>query len=167
MRIYSTLLCATLAFACSLTGTEPTSEAVTVTALMSTKEAYAGRRITVEGRVHVMTLSGLRACQPGQPCPKFDDALLTLMDSRISRVPSDQLLRLYRRSGAAGAAEQIHCRIVDENVPTFDCGQFTPDAVRTVEGVFTKERVPDQTVVDATGHIQVLSYRDVYYLLID
>jgi hypothetical protein len=160
---------ALLEYSCAFVGAQPTtSEALTVSKLNESKDTYVGKKIAVEGEVYVLTLSGLHGCGPGQSCPKYDDALLTLVDvQRSAAVQADQMIRLYRRATPTDRPEPIHCRIVDENTPTFDCGQFVRGAVTTVEGVFTKEQVPDQVVGDSTGHIEVLKYRDTYYLLID
>jgi|SoiMethySBSTD1v2_1073268.scaffolds.fasta_scaffold2062875_1 hypothetical protein len=160
---------ALLAYSCAFTGAQPTaSEALTVSKLNGSKDVYVGKKISVEGEVYVLTLSGLHACDPAQRCPKYDDALLTLVDlQRDSVLRQEQMIRLYRRSTSTDRPEPIHCKIVDENTPAFDCGQFVRGAVTTVHGVFTKERVPDQVVGDSTGHIQVLKYRDTYFVLID
>jgi hypothetical protein len=160
---------ALLGYSCAFVGAQPTtSEALTVSRLNESKDTYVGKKISVEGEVYVLTLSGLHACGPGQHCPKYDDALLTLVDlQRGAVLRQEQIVRLYRRSTPTDRPEPIHCKIVDENTPTFDCGQFVHGAVTTVEGVFTKEQVPDQVVGDSTGHIEVLKYRDTYYLLID
>lgn len=167
MRVLSTAVFAIVALNCASATLQPTAEVVSVGDLMAAKATYVGRRIAVEGRVHVQTLSGLHACEAGQACPKYDDALLTLMDARASKPAAEEVLRVYRRSAAAGTAEQVHCRIVDQNLPAFDCGRYVPDSVVTVEGTFTGEQVPDQTVVDPSGRVQVLTYRSVYYLLLD
>ena len=160
---------ALLALSCGFVDTQPTaSEALTVSTLNANKDAYVGKKIAVEGEVYVLTLSGLHACDAAQPCPKYDDALLTLVDLQRDPVPrQEQMIRLYRRSAATDRPEQIHCKIVDENAPTFDCGRFVRSAVTTVEGVFTKDRVPDQVVGDSRGNIQVLKYRDAYFMVID
>jgi hypothetical protein len=160
---------ALLAYSCAFIGAQPTAlEALAVSKLNENKDAYVGKKISVKGEVYVLTLSGLHACDPGQHCPKYDDALLSLVDpQRDAVLRQEQMIRLYRRSSSTDRPEQIHCKIVDENAPTFDCGQFVRGAVTTVEGVFTKDRVPDQVVGDSTGHIQVLKYRDAYFMLID
>ena len=160
---------ALLGCSCAYVGAQPTaSEALTVSKLHESKDTYVGKKIAVEGEVYVLTLSGLHACEPGQHCPKYDDALLALIDvQRDAVLRQEQMIRLYRRPTPTDRPEPIHCKIVDENTPTFDCGRFIRGAVTTVEGVFTKEQVPDQVVGDSTGHIQVLKYLDTYYLLID
>jgi hypothetical protein len=165
MRLLSTASFIVANLACASVPPQPSAEIIGVADVMNAKSTYAGRRIAVEGRVRVQTLSGLHACEAGQSCPKYDDALLTLVNPRASKLAGEELLRIYRR-GANGKAEPVHCRIVDENLPAFDCGTYMPDAVVVVEGTFTKEPVPDQTVVDA-GRVRVLSYRDVFYLVID
>jgi len=155
---------------CSSPSLQPAStDMLSVSQLNSNKDQYVGATVSVEGRIHVLTVSGLKPCPAGQPCPKYDDALLTLADSGTSAfiVPEDKLLRLYRRPSAGTAAEPIHCRIVDENVPAFDCGAFTADRVSTVSGVFTRAQEAVQTVVGPDGQPKVLKYQDTYYLLID
>lgn len=160
---------ALVACSCAFIGPQPTaSEPLTVSKLNESKDTYLGRKITVKGAVHVVTLSGLHACEAGQPCRKYDDALLTLVDlQRDAVLRPEQMIRLYRRSTSTDRPEPIHCTIVDENTPTFDCGQFVRDSVTTVQGVFTKEQVPDQSVGDSAGRLDVLRYRDTYFLLID
>jgi len=155
---------------CSSTSLQPAgTHMLSVSQLNSNREQYVGAAISVEGRIHVLTVSGLKPCPAGQPCPKYDDALLTLSDIDISAVvvPEDKLVRLYRRPSPAMPAEPIHCRIVDENVPTFDCGAFAAGSVSTVNGVFTRAQEPVQTVVGPDGQPTVLKYQDTYYLLID
>jgi len=158
---------ALLACACSVQGNQPTrADLLSIPALNDAKNTYVDKQIAVEGKVYVLTLSNLLTCQAEQPCPKYHDALLTLADARSAQVSSEQLVRLYRRS-PTGAPEQIHCRILTENPPTFDCGGFVNGTVVTIEGMFTRERVPDQVVGDSTGRSEVVSYRDVYYLLVN
>ncbi len=154
---------------CSSASVQPSeTSAISVVQLEANKAAYVGVRVTVEGRVYVQTVSGLHPCVHGQPCPKYDDALLALADPAAPVVPPDnELVRLYRRPNPTAAAEQIHCAIVNESVPTFDCGSFTPGSVATVTGVFTREQVPYQTVVGPDGHANVIKYQDAYYLLLD
>ena len=157
-----------LACACSVQGNQPTrADLLSIPALNDAKSTYVDKQIAVEGKVYVLTLSNLLTCQADQPCPKYHDALLTLADARSAQVSPEQLVRLYRRSPATGVPEQIHCKILSENPPTFDCGGFANGTVVTIEGMFTRERVPDQVVGDSTGRSEVVSYRDVYYLLVN
>lgn len=163
-----TVVIALLAYACSLQGTQPTkADLVSVRALNDARSTYAGKNVAVEGTVYVLTLSNLLTCPANQPCPKYHDALLTLADAGSGQSSSpDQLVRLYRRSPATGAPEQVHCGILSESPPTFDCRGFVNGTVVTIEGTFTRDRVPDQVIGDSTGRSEVVSYRDVYYLLI-
>ncbi len=163
-----TLAIAVLAYACSAQGIQPTkADVLSVHALNDAKGSYVAKNIAVEGKVYVLTLSNLLTCQAEQPCPRYSDALLTLADAGSGQVSSpEQLVRLYRRSPVTGVPEQIHCKIVDQNTPRFDCGAFVNGTVVTIDGTFTRDRVPDQVVGDSTGRIEVVSYRDVYYLLV-
>jgi hypothetical protein len=140
-----------------------------VSKLNANKDAYVGRKITLEGRVYVLTLSGLHACDAAQPCPKYDDALLTLLDLQTDDavLRQERMIRLYRRSPSTDRPEPVHCKIVDETAPTFECGKFVHGSVMTVQGLFMKEQVPDQVVGDSTGRLSVVKYRDEYFLLID
>jgi hypothetical protein len=157
-----------LGSSCSIATTQPTTtEVVSVSQLNGNKSAYLGKRISVQGTVYVLTLSRLLACRAGEPCPQYDDALLALVDSPPPAVTADQLVRLYRRSAVTRLPEQIHCKILREDTPTFDCGAFVRGTITTINGVFTSEQVPDQVVGDSTGRIEVVRYREVYYLLIE
>jgi hypothetical protein len=142
---------------------------LTVSQLNANRERYVGTTVSVEGRVYVLTISGLRPCPASQPCPKYDDAMLALAvtDSSSVIVREDQLIRLYRRPSAGAAAEPVHCRIVDENVPTFDCGAFRPGSVSTATGVFTRAQQAVQTVVSPNGQPTVLKYQDIYYVVLE
>lgn len=158
---------ALLAYACSVQGNQPTrADLLSIHQLNEATSSYVDKTIAVEGKVYVLTLSNLLTCQTEQPCPRYADALLTLSDTRSGQISPDQLVRLYRRSSATGVPEQIHCKILDQNVPTFDCGGFVNGTVVTIEGTFTRDRVPDQVIGDSTGRSEVVSYRDVYYLLV-
>src|SRR4249919_4337303 len=95
-----TVALALLAYACSVQGNQPTrADLLSIPALNDAKSTYVDKKIAVEGKVYVLTLSNLLTCQAEQPCPQYHDALLTLADARSAQNPSpEQLVRLYRRS---------------------------------------------------------------------
>jgi hypothetical protein len=140
-----------------------------VAAILTSPDAYAGKRISVRGRIVAHTYYGAMPCPTQQLCSsQLRPPTLALRDvasatSKTLDVRTD--LDLYVSSG--GKPRALECKIIVAT-DSYDCSPYHEGSLATFTGMLTKDKEPIAWVGSSGATPpRVLKYRDIYYLVKD
>ena len=136
-----------------------------VTQVSARRDAFAGQRLRVRGRIVTEELmsAGAGPCNrvTGEGCNPVAMVRLHLADP--DHPASGDRVDLYRAS-ASGRDEPITCRILEAG--SYDCAPYTAGSVVVLEGIFKRYPEPVQQVIHPDGRADVIRTRDIFFLVV-
>src|SRR3989344_7918305 len=136
---------------------EPVLGILNVTDVTSNREAYVSKKIKVRGKLEVLFYIGERPCVTNEPCnTEIRPPTLHVVNPNGNQWGKGNSIDLYKKV-ADGKYEQFSCK--STNGETADCLNYKQGTIATVEGVFTKDKIPSKT--------EVLQWQDIYFLVVD
>lgn len=141
------------------------SSVLTVSEVMDNPQNYLEKRVSVQGKLFLHTYYGAesaRPCPDSQPnCTDNETKPPTLhLVNPENPWGETENIDLYR-TNSSGSYEQISCQ------NTTSCGPYSPNSITTIQGLFTKNQVPYQTVGNSSGKIEVIKSKDHYFLVVE
>lgn len=131
---------------------------IDVITLNENKEVYAGKTISVRGEIQINPQYGEWPCPENEPQCETLAGIDLYLAGKPLKANMGSIIRIYK------SGKPYPCSKKGKN---FICGNFVNGETRTVAGIWVKSREPEQTVGNSSGTVQVLKWRDFYYLEIN